>query len=230
MKENASHEGQSQGKWLNQQTAKSPLLNALGGDPGGEPVSQENVESLLRRMRNGDREAAAQFIIRYEDRIRRRIRGKLNPSMRRLFDSQDIFSTVGRRLDQYVRTGKLEAQSENQLWALIFRMATNAVIDKSRMYRRLQKAEGLDSQFAQELMSRFRQAERRDKQGVEIEIDSVVNLLSDDIDREILTQWLFGSRLIEIAQSIGMAHTGVRKRWQKIRELLQSEFLQESRA
>ena len=188
MKENASHEGQSQGKWLNQQTAKSPLLSAQEG----QPVSQENVELLLRRMRNGDREAAAQFIIRYEDRIRRRIRGKLNPSMRRLFDSQDIFSTVGRRLDQYVRTGKLEAQSEHQFWALIFRMATNAVIDKSRMYRRLQKAEGLDSQFAQELMSRFRQAERRDKQGVEIEIDNVVNLLSDDIDREILTQWLFG--------------------------------------
>lgn len=195
-----------------------------------EPVSQESVEGLLKRMRDGDREAAALFVTRYEDRIRRRIRGKLNPSMRRLFDSQDIFSTVGRRLDQYVRAGKLEAQSENQLWALIFRMATNAVIDKSRMFRRLQKAEGHDSQFAQELMSRFRQAERRENQGVEIEIDNVLNLLADDIDREILTQWLFGSKLIEIAQSIGMAHTGVRKRWQKIRELLQVSFLQESRS
>ena len=148
----------------------------------------------------------------------------------RLFDSQDIFSTVGRRLDQYVQTGKLQAQCANQLWALIFRMATNAVIDKSRMFRRLQKAEGLDSQFAQELMSRFRQAERRENQGVEIEIDNVLKLLADDIDREILTQWLFGSKFSEIAQSIGMAHTGVRKRWQKIRELLQVKFLQESRA
>lgn len=226
MKENASHDGQSQGKWPIQPAAKSPLLNVQGG----ETDSPESVESLLRRMRNGDREAAALFITRYEDRIRRRIRGKLNPSMRRVFDSQDIFSTVSRRLDQYVRTGKLVAQNENHLWSLIFRMATNAVIDKSRMYRCLQKAEGLDSQFAQELMSRFRQAERRDEQGVEIEIDNVVNLVSNDIDREILTQWLFGSRLIEIAQSIGMAQTTVRKRWQKIRELLQSEFLQESRA
>ena len=226
MNEKPSHDGHSREKWPHQQTSKSQHLNAQGGNP----ASQENVESLLERMRNGDREAAAQFVTRYEDKIRRRIRGKLNPSMRRLFDSQDIFSTVGRRLDQFVRIGKLEAQSENQLWALIFRMATNAVIDKSRMYRSLQRAEGLDSQFAQELMLRFRQAERRYEQGVEIEIDNVVNLLSDDIDREILTQWLFGSRLVEIAHSIGMAHTGVRKRWQKIRELLQSEFLQDSRA
>ena len=225
MKEKPSQDGSPREKRSNQQTARPPALNAQGM----APASPETVEELLKRMRNGDREAAARFITRYEDRIRRRIRGKLNPSMRRLFDAQDIFSTVGRRLDQYVRTGKLAAQCENQLWALIFRMATNAVIDKSRMYHRLQKAEGLDSQFAQELMSRFRQAERSDEQGVEIEIDNVVNLLSDDIDREILTQWLFGSQLIEIAQSIGMAHTGVRKRWQKIRELLQSKFLQESR-
>ena len=98
MKEQPSQNGQSRGKSPNQPATTSPLLNAWGEDP----IPQENVESLLRRMRNGDREAAAQFITRYEDRIRRRIRGKLNPSVRRLFDSQDIFSTIGRRLDQYV--------------------------------------------------------------------------------------------------------------------------------
>ena len=194
--------------------------------PPNSPPS--DVKALLRRMREGDREAAAVFITQYNTRIRRRIRGKLNPSMRRVFDSQDILSTLGRRLDQYVQSGNLQASSENQLWALIYRMATNAVIDKSRMYRRLQKVEGFDGVFAQELMMRCRHADRRTRDGAEIEIEKAMSTLTNDIDREILTQWLIGLKLSEIAKSIDLAHTAVRKRWQKIRELLQTRFLQES--
>ena len=188
--------------------------------------TSNEVERLLRRMRDGDREAAAIFITHFDSRIRRRIRGKLNPAMRRLFDSQDILSTVGRRLDLYVRSGSLEASSERQLWALVFRMATNAVIDKSRMYRRLQKAEGPDGQFAQELLRRLRQAESQSTSSVEIELENALGMFKDDIDRDILSQWLNGFRLNEIAMAIGMAPTGVRKRWQKIRERLQERFCQ----
>jgi DNA-directed RNA polymerase specialized sigma24 family protein len=175
-------------------------------------------------MRNGDREASAQFITGYDNRIRRRIRGKLNPAMRRLFDSQDILSTVGRRLDQYVSAGNLEAESERQLWALVFRMAMNAVIDKSRMYRRLQQAEGPDSMVAQEILRRLRHADQKSHAGFEVELELALNMFSDKIDREILFQWLNGFRLNEIARSIDMAPTGVRKRWQKIRERLQERF------
>ncbi len=35
--------------------------------------------------------------------------------MRRLFDSQDILSTVSRRLDQYVQAGKVQAASMGQV-------------------------------------------------------------------------------------------------------------------
>lgn len=182
------------------------------------------VDKLLLRMRGGDREAAAIFITRFDARIRRRIRGKLNPAMRRLFDSQDILSTVGRRLDLYVRSGNLEASNESQLWALVFRMALNAVIDKSRMYRRLQEAEGPDGHFAQELLRRFRQAERKSSTEVAIELETVLGTFADNIDRDILTLWLNGYRLNEIASTIGMAPTGVRKRWQKIRERLYERY------
>ncbi|MCZ6835323.1 MAG: ECF-type sigma factor [Planctomycetota bacterium] len=186
--------------------------------------TKPDVENLLQRMRDGDREAAALFITGYDNRIRRRIRGKLNPAMRRLFDSQDILSTVGRRLDQYVSAGSLEANNERQLWALVFRMALNAVIDKSRMYRRLQRAEGPDSLVAQEILRRLRHADQNLHGGFEIELELALDLFSDDIDREILFQWLNGFRLNEIARSIDMAPTGVRKRWQKIRERLQERF------
>lgn len=202
--------------------------------PGPEALEDSiylsEVEMLLRRMRSGDREAAAVFIVRYESRLRRRIRGKLNPSMRRVFDSQDILSTISRRLDQFVRSGRLEASSEQQLWALIFRMANNAIIDKSRVYRRLQQTEGPDSSFAQDLLMRLRQAERQSREGVEIELEKALKVLTNSLDKEILSLWLMGTRHREIAQTVGMAPAAVRKRWQKIKEKLQLRFLQGSQA
>jgi RNA polymerase sigma factor (sigma-70 family) len=198
---------------------------ADGGDEI-EAISSIDVRALLDRMREGDREAAAIFVTRYHRQIRRRIRGKLNPAMRRLFDSQDIVSTVGRRLDQYVSAGNVTAGSERQLWMLVYRMAINAVIDKSRMYRRLQQVEGPDSVVAQALYRQLREAERRSEVDFDIKLEQALEMFSDETDREILLQWLSGFRLNEIARSIDMAPTGVRKRWQKIRERLQERFLQ----
>ena len=56
-------------------------------------------EKLISRIHGGDREAVAQYVMTLEPLIRRRISGKLGPRMRRVFDSQDIFSTVLRRVE-----------------------------------------------------------------------------------------------------------------------------------
>ncbi|MCH8153035.1 MAG: sigma-70 family RNA polymerase sigma factor [Planctomycetes bacterium] len=196
-------------------------------DLGGAASDSAAVLELLQRMRAGDREAAALFMTRYGSRIRRRIRGKLSPAMRRIFDSQEILSTLGRRLDLYVRSGRLEAANEQQLWALVFRMASNAVIDKARVFRRLQQFEDEDGVFAQELSRRLRQAQRSRKEGVEIEIDRALNLLDDRTDRQILSLWLVGTCHTVIARHVDLAPTAVRKRWQKIKSELRERFAAE---
>ncbi len=194
---------------------------------GGAASESVEVLELLRRMRAGDREAAALFITRYGSRIRRRIRGKLSPAMRRIFDSQEILSTLGRRLDLYVRSGRLAAANEQQLWALVFRMASNAVIDKARVFRRLQQVEDEDGVFAQELSRRLRQAQRSRTEGVDIEIDRALNVLPDRTDREILSLWLVGTRHTVIAEHVDLPATAVRKRWQKIKWKLRERFAAE---
>ena len=65
--------------------------------------TDSDLDSLVSRMAAGDREAVGTFLSLYGPMIRRRVRGKLRMSVRRLFDSQDILSTVGRRLDTIVR-------------------------------------------------------------------------------------------------------------------------------
>ncbi|MBX3356961.1 MAG: hypothetical protein KF745_00890 [Phycisphaeraceae bacterium] len=181
------------------------------------------VLELLRRMRLGDREAAAAFMGRHAVLIRTRYRHKLGRAMRRLFDSQELLSTVSRRLDLYVRSGRLEAATEAQLWALVFRIADNSLADKVRIFRRLRDTEGEDSEFARGLADRIKQHDRS-PEGSEEEIDRLLRSLASATDREILSQWLGGSSLAEIADSMGLSPEAARKRWQRIRELLKAQL------
>src|SRR5688572_28295557 len=87
----------------------------LGGE--GKPL-ELSPDSQLGRIRGGDREAAAEFVRLNEALLRRRYRHKLGSALRRIVDSEDLVSTVSRRLDAYVLSGRVRAVTLQQLWAL----------------------------------------------------------------------------------------------------------------
>jgi DNA-directed RNA polymerase specialized sigma24 family protein len=167
-------------------------------------------------MRSGNREAAAEFLMRYGSRVRRRIRGKLAPTMRRVFDSMDILSTLGRRLDLYVMSGKVQASNEAQLWSLLFKMADHALVDKARMFRTSQEIERENSIFASKHTS-------DDNDGL-YGIDHCLGLLDDPVDRSVLSLWLVGDSHVEIGRQLKLGADAVRKRFKRIQTLLKERF------
>lgn len=175
-------------------------------------------------MRAGDRLAAAEFLDRYGSRIRRRIRGKLGPQMRRLFDSMDILSTLTRKVDLYVMSGQFNAVNEAHLWGMLMRMADHALLHKARVFRQLKNVEGEDGAFAQNLAARLRDADKRAEDGVEIEIDSCLRVLPDTIDRRILSLWLAGEPHAAIAEDVQLNVVTVRKRWERIKDHLKDRL------
>lgn len=185
---------------------------------------QHPPSALLERVRGGDRQACAEFVVRYEARIRRRVRGKLPPAMRRLFDSQEIMSTVARRLDALVASGKLHAVSDGQVWSLVFTIAENSLVEKARVFRGLQAKEGEDGALAMKLMAKLQSAEFAAPDGAEIEIDRALSLLTDRLDRQILSLWLMGRDSISIAAAVELSPATVRKRWERIRERLRETY------
>jgi DNA-directed RNA polymerase specialized sigma24 family protein len=188
--------------------------------PGAAPAE---IDGLLRRMQAGDRAAAAEFLWRYESRIRRRVRGKLGADVRRLFDSLDIVSTLGRRLDLYVISGQLQVTNEAQCLSLLFKMADRALIDKARMFRQMEEIEGEDSEFARQFASRLRTAER--SAGIDLEIENCMQTLPDPLDRRILSLWLSGEAHTSIGELVQMPATAVRKRWECIKTALRARFV-----
>lgn len=188
-------------------------------------TTDTDLTDLLERVRQGDREAGAAFIRKYGSRIRRRVRGKLSPAMRRLFDSQEILSTVARRLDALVATGQIHAVSDGQVWSLVFTIAENSLVEKARVYRGLRAKEGEDSALAERILARLRESEREHSDGPELEIDRALRSLGDRVDREILSLWLMGRDASSIAIAVDMSPSAVRKRWERIREQLRDTYL-----
>lgn len=190
-----------------------PALDPTG--PGTSPAAD-----LLARMRAGDRHAAAEFIRVYGSRIQRRVRPKLGVSVRRLFDSQDIVSTVARRLDAYVAGGKLRAENESQLWAFVFRLTSRAVMDKVWLTERLRRAESEDGPLATGWLRRIERIS--DDAHIDFDMEDAFAALPDEIDRQILALWLHDTPSADMAAALGMPAGTVRWRWSRIRETLRA--------
>ena len=193
------------------------------------PATDTDLADLVQRMGRGDREAAATFVIRYGEFIRRRVRGKLEASVRRLFDSQDIMSTFGRRLDSYVLGGNFAPRSEDEFWSLVFLVANSSVVDKTRIVEALNAKEGEDSDFAAWMQDRLRDAEKpgsaqSSDAKYELALDELLRPLKSEQDRTIATLWAMGVPHAQIAEQVGLSHDVVRQRWHRIREFLRSSL------
>lgn len=198
----------------------------LLGDARKDTAAPEEgaAAALLARLRGGDRLAAGEFITRYGPMVRRRVRGKLGASMRRLFDSQDILSTVSRRLDRYVASGRVRAVSEAELWKLVFRMVDAAMIDKLRLVKRLKRGERDDPELARLLLTRIEDADPSEEDAAAMSLDRAFASLTDPMDRQLLSLWLRGHRHTVIASILGLSHDVTRQRWHTIRLRLRKEF------
>jgi RNA polymerase sigma factor (sigma-70 family) len=112
-----------------------------------------SFEDLIRRVRAGDQDAAAELVQRYAPAIRRAVRFRLRDSrLARLVDSMDICQSV--LASFFVRTaaGQYDIAEPEQLLKLLVAMARNKLAvqarnqqRKRRDYRRVQGA-GLDEE------------------------------------------------------------------------------------
>lgn len=206
---------------------------AAGAD-GPRRTVRVVMQDLLERIRSGDRSAAADFVATQAPFIRRRYRQRLTHAMRRLCDSQDLVATILRRLDRMVSRRSVSASSEAELWALIFRIADHAVIDKSRILKKTNRLVGEDSLLAYEIRCSMARANRLGQRrgiahGDDVELAHLIRGVPAEVDREILTLWLMDNDLQVIAEEIGMEPAAVRKRWQRLRETLRRQIAEVGR-
>jgi len=194
---------------------------------GSDDAVELPIEVLVERMSRRDRGAAAEFLRRCGPRLRRRIRGKMNATMRRVFDSEDILSTLARRLDLLIMAGGLHLKSEAELRSLMFSMAEHAVIDKVRTFARYQRLEARGLGDAHRLPADItRQCTDDTAEQQVIDIDSCLRAVVDPCDRRILFAWLAGESQRTIAKHTALSIATVRRHWQRIKAKLRQVLAQ----
>jgi RNA polymerase sigma-70 factor (ECF subfamily) len=105
--------------------------------------------SFIERIRDGDAEAAAELVERYESAIRLEVRMRLtDPRLRRHFDSMDICQSVLASFFVQAAVGRYDLEGPGQLVRLLVSMTRNKLafqVRKQRAGRRdHRRAEALD--------------------------------------------------------------------------------------
>jgi DNA-directed RNA polymerase specialized sigma24 family protein len=185
-----------------------------------QPSIEKHVAELLERMRKGEREAAAQFVTENAELIRRRFRGRLGQPIRRLFDSQDLLSTIARRLDEIVMRRAVQASSESALWSLVNALGTYAVAEHAdRALRHRSFRDPAKSSTPPLAAPSTPGAGVEDERDVPV-IQHCLEVLASGADRRILLLRSVGRSHAEIAEGLGLTTAAVRKRWERIRKAL----------
>ena len=98
--------------------------------------NDESFQELIRRVRRGEEEAAAELVRTYEPEIRRAVRVRLSdPRLGRLLDSMDICQSVLANFFVRVAAGQFDLDEPVQLLKLLVTMARNKLRDQARRHR-----------------------------------------------------------------------------------------------
>jgi RNA polymerase sigma-70 factor (ECF subfamily) len=93
-------------------------------------MAEENhFQELIQRVRAGDQAAAQELVTRYESKIRRVVRVKLDTRLQRHFDSMDICQSVLASFFVRAALGQYEIKTPEDLLKLLSTMARNKLIN-----------------------------------------------------------------------------------------------------
>jgi RNA polymerase sigma-70 factor (ECF subfamily) len=96
-------------------------------------LDNDAICDLIRRVREGDEQAATELVRHYEPAIRVVVRRRLtDPNLRRVLDSIDICQSILGRFFNGVVAGRFELTNEEQLFNLLATMARNKVTSHAR--------------------------------------------------------------------------------------------------
>lgn len=163
------------------------------------------------------------FMEEFGPLIRRHYRRKLGRVMRRVVDSQDLLSTITRRLDRRVLSGGLRLTEPNQLWALIYRIGDTALVDRVHLTERLARLESADTEVGT-LLRRKVLDSGQDEQSFASGIDSILSSLETDDDRTLLVLWMHEKNFVQIGEQLGISPATARKRWERMRGVLRDRL------
>ena len=189
--------------------------------PAGKSHAREKLRSLAR-------DELAKFVTERQDDIRRVARTKLVQVARSLFDSEDVFASVARELDEMASSGAVRPENERELWALIATMTRNNAVSKVRFAARAQALIAEDGEYSRQLAMRAEHC-ANDGDVAVLCLRLLASLESSD-DRKFFALRMRGASHRVIAGVLDITEDACRQRWMLIRRKLSQTFTEADHA
>lgn len=189
----------------------------------GFTMAETAFATLLEDARQGDQDAFAELIRRYEPEVRIITRVLLGPAMRPHLDSLDIVQSVHRSLLRGLRSEKFKIDAPQQLIALAVQMARRKV---AHQWRRLKRQErladpaGLNDSLPDFLAGLV--SPEMDP-GRAAQVNEALRQLNDQLsepDRRLMELRLQGHSTAESARLLGLDPDVLRVRLSRLRQRL----------
>lgn len=169
-----------------------------------------------------DRDGVARFVSARREQIRALARQRLSVRMRNLYDSEDVYSSVARAMDELAARELLRPANEAELWGLIATITRNNAITKVRLAARARALFEEDGAYTRELIRRT-EACQSDGDSIALCLHMMM-ALEKSADRSLFALRLRGASHKVAADALGIDEATCRQRWKAIRDRLAQMF------
>ncbi len=198
-----------------------PLLDPDLGDDMPLLGNAQTDQSLLRRFRIGEEDAATQLYVRYARRLEALARAQTGAALAARVDPEDIVQSVFRTFFRRAAAGQYEIPDGEELWKLFLVIALNK-IRAVGAYHRAAKRDAratYSASIAEDSLAHATQGDESPLRLLQMVIDELLAELPE-AHRQMIELRISGHHVNEIAESTGRAKRSVERVLQQFRQRL----------
>jgi RNA polymerase sigma-70 factor (ECF subfamily) len=188
------------------------------------PSQEPSDQSLLRRFRSGEQDAATRLYLRYAKRLHGLAAAQTGADLNALLDPEDIVQSIFRIFFQRTQEEHYQVPDGEELWKLFLVIGLHKIRDAAAFHRAGKRSVNRTIGMSFESGDLDPTApDGIDEQTLRLVIDELLKSLSGS-QREIIMLRLDGEQVEEIAAKTQRSLRTVERILQKFRELLRQQI------
>jgi RNA polymerase sigma-70 factor (ECF subfamily) len=178
--------------------------------------------SLVRRVREGERDAATALYVRYSRRLKALAKTRTGNDLRSRFDPDDIVQSVFRTFFRRVVSGSYDVPDGEELWSLLLVVTLNKT-RKVAAHHRARKRDVRANESGSDFFDKLAADERESVEELRRVVDEFTESLCP-FDRQVVNLRVEGYEVAEIAKLVSRSKRTVERTLQRIRLTLRDQI------
>jgi RNA polymerase sigma-70 factor (ECF subfamily) len=183
--------------------------------------------TLIRRLREGEGDAASDLYLRYADRLHRLARKQTSAELARRVEPEEIVQSVFRTFFRRVNEGVYNVPEGKELWGLFLVIALNkirhAAVYHRAARRDVRKTTSADELAANSYILQDKAADSTALTVLQLVIEEITSKLPE-VKREMIRLRIEGHEIEDIAQQTGRSSRSVERTLQEFRQALATKL------